>query len=334
LRPDLSSSQAVFAVELLRASAKVAVSVKAQGAFAVHSKEDHSPVTIADMAIQAVAGCLIDRYFPGVPLVAEENATELRRPEGAARLREIVRFTREFIPGASPEDICDRIDRGTSKAAEVFWTLDPIDGTKGYLRGGQYVTALALIRNGKVEFSALGCPELALPGHEKPGAGVILLAIRERGCWASPLCQDGPWERLRVSSCRDITRARILDSCDPGHKNAEKNAFIRNTLGIVAEPVAMDSQAKHATLASGGAEIFSRTPPRRDPAYCEKIWDVAPGAFVIEEAGGCVTDLSGDPIDYGTGNILKNNHGFVATNGVFHGQMLEAIREAVAALRE
>ena len=225
------------------------------------------------MAIQAVAGCLIDRYFPGVPLVAEENATELRRPEGAARLREIVRFTREFIPGASPEDICDRIDRGTSKAAEVFWTLDPIDGTKGYLRGGQYVTALALIRNGKVEFSALGCPELALPGHEKPGAGVILLAIRERGCWASPLCQDGPWERLRDSTCRDITRARIWILVTRAQERGkerfhQEHARDRRRTGRDGQPRSMRPRI-------GSAEIFRLR--RRDPAYCEKIWDVAPG---------------------------------------------------------
>lgn len=82
-------------------------------------------------------------------------------------------------------------------------------------------------------------------------------------------------------------------------------------------------------LAAGCAEIFFRTLPRRTPNYREKIWDVAPGAFAIEEAGGRVTDLNGQPIDYSAGEVLKNNPGILATNGPFHSKVLKAIQKTV-----
>ncbi len=325
----LDTPESGFAIEVLRAGSRLASQVRAESNLTVHCKEDNSPVTVADMGIQAVAGKFIEKYFPAVALVAEENTAGLRKPDENARLEEIVRHVKRLIPEADPAAVCTWIDRGGGEAGALFWTLDPIDGTKGYLRGDQYVTALALIRKGRVEFSALGCPELLLACHEKLGKGVMLLSSRGKGCWASSLEADTPWEKLSVSRCEDIKKARILDSCDPGHKNAEKNAMIKRLLGSHHDPIGMDSQAKHATLAAGGAEIFFRTLPEHDLSCREKIWDVAPGAFAIEEAGGRVTDLNGNPIDYAAGNILKNNPGFVATNGFLHEKVVAAIRETV-----
>lgn len=332
IKSDLDSSEVQFAIDLLMLAGELAFRVKTESAVRSMTKSDNSPVTLADMGIQAVAGALLEEYFPDAVLVAEENSAELRKPENDEALSQITAYLGSFFPRATQEKVCKWIDRGTGQPGDLFWTLDPIDGTKGFIRGGQYATALALIRNGKVEFSALGCPELELSGYPEFGKGVMLLAIKGKGCWAASFAGETHWVKLQVSSCGDITQARILDSFDPGHKNNEKNAFIRNTLGILPEPSAMDSQAKHAVLAAGGAEIFFRTLPKRDPDYREKIWDVAPGAFAIEEAGGCVTDLLGDPIDYSAGKVLARNPGFVATNGKFHAEVLKTVREAVSAL--
>jgi len=331
VKPDLNSSEARFSVELVSAAAKLASRVRDENSYAPHDKEDHTPVTIADMGIQALAGSMLTRYFPDGQLVAEENADELRKVSGASRLEAISRYVQRFTFDATPEKICDWIDRGRGFPQGTFWTLDPIDGTRGYLNGRQYATALALIREGQVTLAAIGCPELELPGYPMLGKGVMLFAEKGKGCWAASFDKEN-WVKLSVSQCSEIRNASILDSYDPDHKNNEKNDWIRNELGIEKKPIPLDSQAKHVVLVAGCAEIFFRTLPQRNPGYREKIWDVAPGAFVIEEAGGRVTDLNGQPIDYGTGEVLKNNIGILATNGLLHSEVLRATQKTVAGL--
>ena len=89
-------------------------------------------------------------------------------------------------------------------------------------------------------------------------------------------------------------------------------------LGVEAEPVRMDSQAKYAVLAAGHGELYLRllSPSRLD--YREKIWDQAAGSIVIEEAGGKVTDLDGKPLDFTQGRTLAKNRGICGSNGVLH----------------
>lgn len=331
LKIDLQSPEARFALELIRSGSQLARLIRAEASVKSLTKEDRSPVTLADMGIQAIAGALLERYFPQAVLVAEEDADYLKTPQGAKDLQEVVHYVRSFFSDATPEKVCQWIDRGQGESTDLFWTLDPIDGTKGFLRGGQYAIALALIKKGKVEVAALGCPELELEDHKKLGKGIGVFAVRGQGCWAASLDHFGgssDWVRLEVSKCREVRDARILDSFDPGHKNTEKNRSIRAMLGIKSEPVALDSLAKHVLIASGGAEIFFRTLPSKDSGHREKIWDVAAGALAIEEAGGRVTDLEGRELDFGAGRTLAKNLGFLATNGPLHQTVLDALRGA------
>jgi len=328
---DLKSTEARFALELIPFSAELARRVRAGTSIRSVIKPDHSPVTLADMSIQALAGALLEKYLPDAVLVAEEDADHLKAPGGVEDLEKVTAYVHSFFPQATSGDICRWIQKGQDNPSGTFWTLDPIDGTKGFLRGGQYVTALAFIQNGKVELAAIGCPELELQDHKALGKGVGIFAARGRGCWAASL--DGlekpqQWVRLEVSQCQEINKARVLDSFDPEHKNAEKDRCIRERLGIRSEPITLDSMAKQVVLASGGAEIFLRTLPRKDPGHREKIWDVAAGALAIEEAGGRVTDLEGGELDFGSGLTLARNPGLVATNGIFHKAVLTAIQEA------
>ncbi|MFH1800689.1 MAG: inositol monophosphatase family protein [Candidatus Omnitrophota bacterium] len=328
---NLKSSEARFALQLIRDGSKLARCIRAETSIRSMVKPDHSPVTFADMGIQALAGAFLEQYLPDAALVAEEDTDSLKAPEGAEDLEKITSYVHSFFPHANPGKVRRWIDRGRGKPAGSFWTLDPIDGTKGFLRGGQYAIALAFIRNGKVELAALGCPELELQGHKGLGKGVGILAAREQGCWAASLdSQKGSqgWVRLGVSKCREVRQARMLDSFDPGHKHAEKNRLICEALGILKDPVPMDSMAKHAVIASGDAEIFFRTLPRKEPGHREKIWDVAAGALAIEEAGGRVTDLKGRELDFGAGLTLAKNPGLLATNGFLHEAVLEVFRRA------
>ncbi len=352
---DPESPEARFALELIHNGAALARRIRLKTSIRSIIKPDHSPVTLADMGIQAIAGALLEQYLPEAVLVAEEDTDHLKTSEGAEDLEKITAYVHAFFSHANPEKVRQWIERGQGKPAGSFWTLDPIDGTKGFLRGGppdipektikegearpspqggQYVTALAFIRDGKVELAAIGCPELELQDHEALGKGVGVFAARGRGCWAASLDdlkEPRKWVRLKVSPCREIAQARVLDSFDPEHRNVEKSRRTREALGITADPVLMDSMAKHAVIASGGAEIFFRTLPRKDPGHREKIWDVAAGALAIEEAGGCVTDLEGRDLDFGAGLTLAKNPGFVATNGFLHGTVLEAIRRETRA---
>ena len=95
-------------------------------------------------------------------------------------------------------------------------------------------------------------------------------------------------------------------------------------LGITADPVRLDSQAKYAVVARGEADIYLRLPTRAD--YQERIWDHAAGVLVVEEAGGRVTDVTGKPLDFSLGQTLQQNRGVVVTNHHVHERVLGALR--------
>jgi 3'(2'), 5'-bisphosphate nucleotidase len=97
-------------------------------------------------------------------------------------------------------------------------------------------------------------------------------------------------------------------------------------LSITAPPVEMDSQAKYAVLASGVGEILLRLLSPSRPDYREKIWDQAAGSIVIEEAGGRITDLEGKDLDFSLGRTLASNRGVLATNGLLHDKLLNALQ--------
>ena len=63
-----------------------------------------------------------------------------------------------------------------------MWTIDPIDGTKGFLRGEQYAVCLSLIVDSKVQVGVIGCPNLPIdPAHPEKGTGCIFTAVRGQG---------------------------------------------------------------------------------------------------------------------------------------------------------
>ena len=328
---DLKTPEAQFALELIQFAAELSCRIRNETSVKSIIKPDHSPVTLADMGIQAIAGALMEQYLPDAVLVAEEDADYLQTPEGADDLEKVTGYVHSFLPHARPGRVSHWIERGNGQPCGSFWTLDPIDGTKGFLRGGQYVTALAFIRDGQVEMAALGCPELEFQEHKALGKGVGIFAMRGRGCWGFSLddIEDAKrWVRLEVSKCSVMSEARVLDSFETGHRVDGKTQRVREILGIQRPPIMMDSLAKQAVLASGGAEIFFRALSSKDPGRREKIWDVAAGALAVEEAGGCVTDLEGQKLDFGAGITLARNPGLVATNGFLHESVLHALREA------
>jgi len=90
----------------------------------------------------------------------------------------------------------------------------------------------------------------------------------------------------------------------------------------------MDSQCKYGVVARGESAIYLRLP--RDELYRERIWDHAAGSLIVEEAGGRVTDARGRALDFSAGRTLDRNSGVVATNGLIHEAVLDAVAGVLA----
>ncbi|MFT4603778.1 MAG: 3'(2'), 5'-bisphosphate nucleotidase [Rhodothermales bacterium] len=325
----ISSIELRAALEAVSAAAKLTRAVRASASPDTLQKGDRSPVTVADYGSQAVVCRTLDQYFPNVPIIAEESASALRMAENTGVLERVTSFVEDLVPGAKPSEVTGWIDRGgSSEASDEFWTLDPIDGTKGFLRGDQYAVALALIRNGKPVVAALACPALT---HPTDGSiGTILWATAGGGCFQSSGPLEGA-EPVRVSRTREAALACMSESVESGHSSHDSSARVAAALGITSRPRRMDSQAKYAVVARGEADIYMRLPVR--PSYDERIWDHAAGALVVTESGGRVTDIFGKELDFSHGAKLLENTGVVATNGHLHAAVLDALaREQISAV--
>ncbi len=289
-------------------------------------KEDKSPVTVADFGSQALICRALGEAFPEDPVIGEEDSADLRQAGHESTLEQVVGHVRVQRPEADTDEVCRWIDRGGAKDySPRFWTLDPIDGTKGFLRKMQYAISLALIVEGQIEVAALGCPNLGTELMGDRGAGTVLLAIRGAGVWQVPLTEKGDPAAVKASGQGDATQIRFCESVESAHSSHSDSARIADKLAIVAEPARLDSQTKYAVVARGEAEAYLRLP--RDNKYKEKIWDHAGGVLVVLEAGGRVTDINGKDLDFTQGYTLKNNLGVIVSNGLVHDDLLKTIKD-------
>jgi 3'(2'), 5'-bisphosphate nucleotidase len=298
------------------------------------SKPDRTPLTIADLAVQAAISSALERDFPEHALLAEEDGTILHTDAGQAMAAPLLHYLEPWIPGLTLASLTRLLNRGTRTPAERTWALDPIDGTKGFLRdGGHYVVALALLTANRPVLGVLACPTLEADGadgveqaaaHHVP-RGCLLVAGRAAGAWIRPL-DGGEFAPLRVSAVATMRPARVLVSMAGAHIDADRTGAFMRIADIDQPPRGVDSQAKHALIAGGNAELFFRIPA--DPLYREQVWDQAAGALIVEEAGGRVTDLAGKALDFGAGTRLLHNEGVLVSNGVLHAPALLALRSA------
>jgi 3'(2'), 5'-bisphosphate nucleotidase len=317
------------AVRAVKQAAAVCRAVQAQISTGVLEKNDRSPVTVADFASQALVCKILKEEFPDDPVIGEEDSKELRNPENRELLSSLSAEVKNILPDATDEQILGWIDRGGHNTYEQrFWTLDPIDGTKGFLRKDQYAISLALIVDGTVVAGAVCCPNLPVnPGDqaEDRPRGLVQFAQKGGGTYQSLLDSNDDPVAVKVSSRTDQSQIRLCESVEKAHSSHSDSARIAAHLGITADPVRIDSQAKYATVARGAAEAYLRLP--RDGKYREKIWDHAGGVIVVEEAGGRVTDIRGESLDFSNGRRLENNLGVIVTNGTFHDDIIEAVKK-------
>ncbi|XP_041003203.1 SAL1 phosphatase-like isoform X2 [Juglans microcarpa x Juglans regia] len=285
----------------------------------VQAKSDKSPVTVADYGSQALVSFVLERELPSdsFSLVAEEDSGDLRKESGQETLQRITKLVNDTIvndgsfsvPTLTTEDVLMAIDSGKSDGGSHgrHWVLDPIDGTKGFVRGDQYAIALALLDEGKVVLGVLACPNLPLASiggnrlhssHDE--VGCLFFAKVGAGTYMQSLDGSSPI-KVNVSTTDNSEEASFFESFEAAHSSHDLSSFIAKKLGVKAPPVRIDSQAKYGALSRGDGAIYLRFPRK---GYREKIWDHAAGCIVVTEAGVWWQMLQGTLWIFPKGNTL------------------------------
>ena len=226
-----------------------------EAGFEIETKQDQSPVTICDRAAEHIILEFLRNGAPGVPVIAEEEVAAGR------------------IPAHD----------------DTYFLVDPLDGTKEFIRGGDdYTVNIGLIAGGQ------------------PRLGVVYQPAVDK-LWAG-LVGDGAFveengER-RTIHCRDLGDQRAAVA-SKSHFTQSTADYLAEAIGV-CEHVSVGSSLKFCIVAQGMADIYPRLSPTSE-------WDTAAGHAVLLAAGGRVDGPDGEPLPYGKKAFL--NLGFCATAG-------------------
>jgi 3'(2'), 5'-bisphosphate nucleotidase len=240
--------------EAAREAGEAILTVVRRG-FDVETKHDRSPVTEADRAAELVILAAVARAAPGVPVIAEEEVAAGR------------------IPAHD----------------DVYFLVDPLDGTKEFVRGGDdYTVNVALIERGA------------------PRAGVVFAPAT--GILHGGLVGEGAW--VDEGSGRRTIKARsraeqVTAVASKSHLNQATVDYLEAAVGMCGY-ISVGSSLKFCIVAEGRADIYPRASPTSE-------WDTAAGHAVLLAAGGLVDGPDGEPLRYGKRAFL--NRAFVATGG-------------------
>ncbi|XWS29908.1 hypothetical protein CRYUN_Cryun24cG0070700 [Craigia yunnanensis] len=132
--------------------------------------------------------------------------------------------------------------------------------------------------------------------------------------------------KVQVSSVENPEEASFFESYEAAHSMHDLSSLIAQKLGIKAPPVRIDSQVKYGAISRGDGAIYMRLPRN---GYREKIWDHAAGSIVVTEAGGVVTDVAGNPLDFSRGRYLDMDTGIIVTNQKLMPLLFKAVTESL-----
>jgi len=223
--------------------------------FDVEAKHDRSPVTEADRAAELVILAALARAAPGVPVIAEEEVAAGRIPAHG----------------------------------EIFFLVDPLDGTKEFVRGGDdYTVNIGLIER--------GVPKLGVVFA--PATGRLHSGLVGEGAWLD----EGQGRRPISTRSRGETITAVASK---SHLNQETIDYLEAAVGTCGY-VSVGSSLKFCIVAEGQADIYPRASPTSE-------WDTAAGHALLLAAGGLVDGPNGRPLEYGKPTFL--NRAFVATSG-------------------
>lgn len=331
-------------------------SIAATRATGSQIKDDKSPVTVGDYASQALINHAIKLNFPLDEIVGEEDSESLKTGSEEAgrlstRILEILQQVQEQTDDSTSkigrlddlDSIYTSIDLGNSSGGSKgrYWALDPIDGTKGFLRGDQFAVCLALIEDGQVVLGVIGCPNL--PEHivsndNMSGTkGGLYTAVKGYGSYYTPLFDSDEFvpllkqQTISMTKESSVNKLKVVEGVEKGHSSHSDQSQIKSYLGFNADTVQnqtinLDSQVKYCVLAKGQADIYLRLPV--NDTYREKIWDHAAGNILIYEAGGKVGDINGTALNFGEGRYL-NSKGVIAANEVIFDKVIAAVKSVL-----
>jgi len=224
--------------------------------FDVEHKADLSPVTVCDRAAERIILDALALAAPGVPVIAEEEVAAGRIPAHG----------------------------------DTYFLVDPLDGTKEFVRGGHdYTVNIGLI------VDAVPCLGVVFV----PADGRLFAGLVGQGAWTEDLF--GNRAPLAVRD-RDVDIAAVASK---SHFNQATADYLEAAIGVCSH-VAVGSSLKFCVLAEGRADIYPRLSPTSE-------WDTAAGHAVLLAAGGRVDAPDGTPLRYGKTAFL--NRGFCATGG-------------------
>jgi len=219
------------------------------GDIAITRKQDHSPLTAADLASHHCIVAGLHALTPGIPVLSEES------------------------PG---------IDIARRREWRTFWLVDPLDGTREFIkRNGEFTVNIALIEDGVATFGVIQQPVTGTLWHGALGSGAFR---RAAGAEVRMHVRTPAAQPLRVAASRS-------------HRDARTQALLDAL--PQSEAVACGSSLKFCRIAEGSMDVYPRFGPTSE-------WDTAAGQAILEAAGGAVLDPRGRPLRYNQRDTLLN----------------------------
>jgi 3'(2'), 5'-bisphosphate nucleotidase len=237
---------------------------------AVETKAGDEPVTRADREASELILAGLGAAFPNDVLISEEAADDRRRQEAGRRV----------------------------------WFIDPLDGTRDFIRGRHgFSVMIGLCEDGRPTAGVVYQPHGDRLYRAAPGAGSVL--VDERGT-----------RTLRCSDVRDVDKIRLVAS--RSHRTPEIDR-VKAVLGIDDEMNIGSVGLKLGLIALGERDLYV------NPSSKSSAWDTCAPEALLVHAGGRLTDLAGSPLRY-TDDQLKNGKGLLASNGLLHDAVVAKIR--------
>ncbi|KAI4868800.1 carbohydrate phosphatase [Hypoxylon rubiginosum] len=348
------SQELRVAIGAIQSAAKLSQAVISVDDKGVIEKDDLSPVTVADFAIQALLTATIHHAFPDDKFVGEESAAELRNnPLLLDRVWKLLQRLRQDEEQSlcklpeSPDQMCEMIDwcgfgePGGPNAGRV-WVFDPIDGTKTFVQRMAYAINVALLEGSKQVLSIVGCPTLSVDAKspvtntslDPTGRGCIVFAAKGHGTY---VCH------LAGSSSHDVQARKVEPHAETTSSQALQPVSCYNMLDsgvddvhqLIMENLDIKTQGcdllawvlRWVTLGLGLANMTVWVYKKR--SRTGKVWDHAGAMLLFEEVGGKITDIDGKDIDLGVGRTMTENHGFVAAPAAMHATVLETVQRVL-----
>jgi len=293
-----------LAVDFVKKASEITEWFKKKGV-ETYLKKDRSPATVADYSSQIYILNQIKGNFPEDQVIAEENETGLIDDDSANQIREC--FNHLNIDGIS--DLKNLLNYRGKKSTRQ-WTVDPIDGTKGFMKGLKYAIGIGLMVNSDPKISVIGVPEY------KNNGLAIFTAEKGKGAKASYGGKD--FQSIHVSNQNILKKARL---CQSLHYDLPWVTQFADKIGI-EKRIKIDSMAKFCLVADGSYDLYIK-PIMGFRVY---TWDYSQGDLLVREAGGKVTDLDEERLIFQDEKCILRAPGIITSNGVLHDEVAVYIR--------